>query len=118
MGLWFKTCFKTLLNGLKHFLKHAPVPVGSSKTCFKTLVFSGRDTHISNPRILNLVKRFHDSQYFDQIYYEAMDGGIEYIKPLPTGLLDFYVLGIPQGKFDSALKKINLGRLLFQIMDF
>ena len=80
-----------------------------SKTCFRTLVFGGGDTHISNPRILNLVKSFHDSQYFDQIYYEAMDVGIEYIKPLPTGLLDFYVLGIPQGKFDSALKKINLG---------
>jgi hypothetical protein len=80
-----------------------------SKTCFRTLVFGGGDTHISNPRILNLVKSFHDSQYFDQIYYEAMDVGIEYIKPLPTGLLDFYVLGIPQGKFESALKKINLG---------
>jgi len=80
-----------------------------SKTCFRTLVFGGGDTHISNPRILNLVKSFHDSQYFDQIYYEAMDVGIEYIKPLPTGLADFYVLGIPQGKFESALKKINLG---------
>ena len=95
----------SMLNHLLRGMLDSPV---SSKTCFRFLVVGGGDTRLSRPPMMKFVRNVQRSQYFDKIYYEALDVQLDYVYPMPIGLQDFYVLGIPPGKIEDALKKVDL----------
>ena len=80
----------------------------TQKSCVRFLVLGGSDTRLSRAPIQLFLKKLRLTGYFDKIYYEAMDIRMEFVDPMPIGLTDFYVLSVPPGRIEKALRAINL----------
>ena len=92
---------REMLTGMK---------ASATKPCFRFLVLGASDTRLSSPSVKSFIDQIQSTNYFDRIYYEAMDVEIRGVDPMPIGLTDFYVMSIPPRSVENAVRNVDLAK--------
>lgn len=93
---------------LRHAIEGMSEAPSASQSCTRILVMGGSDTRVSRLPVRTFLEDIRGSEYFETIYYEALDLDLDHIEPMPIGLTDFYILAIPPGTIEAAVRHINL----------